>query len=200
MVRSVLNVVPRPAGALNPQLSAFFEQVLKTLLEKDPDQRFVDAAAVVAVLEEGERSRWWRDRAKALRAETRRPLRRIRIPRETAVCGRQDELAGLRDLYERAKSGEGRVLLLEGEAGIGKSRLVDEFVGRLAQDREDFNFLFGSYPPGGAAAATGAFLEAYRRHFGGGGRLGVSASREYVGCGVLMPSQRVARPADRDQS
>ena len=34
---------------------------------------------------------------------------------------------------------------------------MDEFVGRLRQDGEDINFLFGSYPPGGAATAPGAF-------------------------------------------
>ena len=58
------------------------------------------------------------------------------------------------------------MLLIEGEAGIGKTRLVDEFVGRLREEGEDINFLFGSYPPGGAATAAGAFSTAYREHFG----------------------------------
>ncbi|MHC4161651.1 MAG: ATP-binding protein, partial [Planctomycetota bacterium] len=61
------------------------------------------------------------------------------------------------------------VLLIEGEAGIGKTRLVDEFVGRLHADGEDLNFLFGDYPPGGAATAAGAFSTAYREHFGEAG-------------------------------
>ena len=57
-------------------------------------------------------------RAKARSAsETKRPLRRIRIPRETAVYGREKELAKLRALYEQAKSGDGQVVLIEGEAG-----------------------------------------------------------------------------------
>ena len=67
--------------------------------------------------------------------------------------GRDDDLAWMRKAYEKAKEGSGRVLLIEGEAGIGKTRLVDEFVGQLRQDGEDINFLFGSYPPGGAATA-----------------------------------------------
>src|SRR5262249_26512195 len=99
-------------------------------------------------------------------AATKAPLRRIRIPRETAVYGRDAELAKLRALYEAAKSGDGRVVLIEGEAGIGKNRLVDEFVGRLQREGEDVNFLFGSSPPGGAATASGAFSPAYREHFG----------------------------------
>ena len=98
--------------------------------------------------------------------DTRRPLRRIRIPRETALYGRDAELARLRALFDAAKAGDGQVVLVEGEAGIGKSRLVDEFVGLLAQAGEDVNFLYGSYPPGGAATASGAFTSAYREHLG----------------------------------
>ena len=86
-----------------------------------------------------------------------RPLRRIRIPRETALYGRDDDLGRLQTLYEKAKAGDGQVLLVGGEAGIGKTRLMDEFVGRLRQEGEDLNFLFCSYPPGGAATAAGAF-------------------------------------------
>ena len=99
--------------------------------------------------------------------ETKRPLRRIRIPRETALYGRDDGArAAARACTRRPRPGEGQVLLVEGEAGIGKTRLVDEFVGRLQQAGEDLHFLFGSYPPGGAATAAGAFSTAYREHFG----------------------------------
>ncbi|MHC5012669.1 MAG: ATP-binding protein, partial [Planctomycetota bacterium] len=133
---------------------------------KEPGERFSSASDLLDVLEAGESSAWWRERAKALRIHTRRPLRRIRIPRETALYGREEDLAKLASLYEKAKAGSGQVLLVEGEAGIGKTRLVDEFVASLRQEGEDFNFLFGAYPPGGAATAAGAFSTAYREHFG----------------------------------
>src|SRR5437868_1548972 len=42
------------------------------------------------------------------------------------VIGRTAELTALHLLLERAKSGKGQVVLLSGEAGIGKSRLVAE--------------------------------------------------------------------------
>jgi class 3 adenylate cyclase/pimeloyl-ACP methyl ester carboxylesterase len=41
-----------------------------------------------------------------------------------ALIGREHELALLLDRWELAKSGEGQVVLLSGEAGIGKSRIV----------------------------------------------------------------------------
>jgi serine/threonine protein kinase/tetratricopeptide (TPR) repeat protein len=166
VVRQQMTETPRPAGELNPQLSPFFEEVLRRLLAKDRDARFASAAALLDVLEWGESSAWWQEREKAIRAETLRPLRRIRIPRETALYGRAAELAKLHALLDATKAGDGQVVLVEGEAGIGKSRLVDEFVGLLAQAGEDVNFLYGSYPPGGAATPSGAFTSAYREHVG----------------------------------
>ena len=157
VIRNILDEQPRKAGEVNPQLSPFFEEVVGTLIAKDREQRFGAAWDLATVLDEGEQGSWWKERAKALRIETRRPLRRIRIPRETALYGRDDDLAKLHALYEEAKAGDGQVLLIEGEAGIGKTRLVDEFVGRLRHESEDVNFLFGSYPPGGAATARVRF-------------------------------------------
>ena len=169
VLRKILDEEPRKVGEINPQLTAFFEEVVQTLLAKDRDKRFSTAAEVMHVLESGESGTWWQDRARVLRAITQRPLRRIRIPRETALYGREQDLARLRRLYEEVQQGAGRVLLIEGEAGIGKTRLVDEFVGLLREEGEDINFLFGSYPPGGAATAAGAFSTAYREHFGEAG-------------------------------
>ncbi len=169
VLRNILDVMPRKVGEVNPRLSPFFEEVVHNLIAKDRGDRFATASELATALAEGEKSDWWGERATALRSETKRPLRRVRVPRETALYGRDDDLAKLHDLYERAKAGDGQVLLIEGEAGIGKTRLVDEFVGRLRQEGEDVNFLFGSYPPGGAATATGAFAAAYREHFGAGG-------------------------------
>ena len=163
-----LGDAPRPASDVNPQLSPFLDEVIATLLAKEPEERFASATELQGVLDDGEGGAWWNDRAVLIRAETKRPLRRVRIPRDTVLCGRDDDLQKLTALYERAAAGEGQVLLLEGEAGIGKTRLIDEFVGRLTQDGADLNFLFGSYPPGGAATEAGAFATAYREQFGDG--------------------------------
>jgi serine/threonine protein kinase/tetratricopeptide (TPR) repeat protein len=166
VVRKVLDVVPPRAGAVNPQLSPFFEELVAHLLEKEKDRRPATAADVAAILDEGERSAWWKGRAESIRRETRRPLRRIRIPRETSLHGREAEIALLRERFARASAGDGQVVLVEGEAGIGKSRLVDEFVLSLWAAGQEADFLFGSYPPGGAATVSGAFSTAYREHLG----------------------------------
>jgi serine/threonine protein kinase/tetratricopeptide (TPR) repeat protein len=162
----IVSDTPRRCGELNPQLSPFFEEVVARLLAKDPDGRFASAADLAQVLDEGERSAWWTQRSQEIRAATRRPLRRVRVPRETSLHGRDEELTKLRAAWEKAKAGEGQVVLVEGEAGIGKSRLVDEFVARLRHEGEDPDFLFGSYPPGGSVSGADAFATAFREHLG----------------------------------
>ncbi len=54
--------------------------------------------------------------------------------RLTALVGRDSELALLRDRWEQAKTGEGQTVFISGEAGIGKSRVVEEFRRHMADD------------------------------------------------------------------
>jgi predicted ATPase len=50
----------------------------------------------------------------------------------TAFVGREDELRSLMNRWERVLDGEGQVALIIGEAGIGKSRLVQRFHEQIA--------------------------------------------------------------------
>lgn len=52
----------------------------------------------------------------------------------TAMVGRHAELEQLRTLWLQTKKGVGQVLLLQGEPGIGKSRLVHSFQQMVASD------------------------------------------------------------------
>jgi predicted ATPase len=51
----------------------------------------------------------------------------------TPLVGREDELALLARRWERALTGEGQLVLIVGEPGIGKSRLIEEFHSRLKE-------------------------------------------------------------------
>ena len=52
----------------------------------------------------------------------------------TPLAGREYELGVLRERRTQAQTGEGQVVLLSGEAGIGKSRLVQELKDQTSQD------------------------------------------------------------------
>ena len=48
------------------------------------------------------------------------------------LIGREQEIGLLQERFERAGAGEGQAVLLSGEAGIGKSHLVQALYDRLA--------------------------------------------------------------------
>ena len=52
-------------------------------------------------------------------------------PARPTLAGRAGELAALQAAYDRAGAGAPRFVVVEGEAGIGKTRLVSEFVASL---------------------------------------------------------------------
>ena len=51
----------------------------------------------------------------------------------TPLVGREDELSQLQRRWSRALEGEGQFVQIVGEPGIGKSRLIEEFRGKLAE-------------------------------------------------------------------
>ena len=57
--------------------------------------------------------------------------RRAGQRRLTPLVGRDEEIAMLMRRWERARQGDGQLVLIVGEPGIGKSRLIEEFHARL---------------------------------------------------------------------
>ena len=58
----------------------------------------------------------------------------LRAPSLTALVGREEELELLLRRWSKAKSGEGQVVLISGEAGVGKSRLTVALLERIATE------------------------------------------------------------------
>jgi class 3 adenylate cyclase len=51
----------------------------------------------------------------------------------TPLVGREEELAMLMRRWQRARQGDGQLVLIVGEPGLGKSRLIEEFHARLRE-------------------------------------------------------------------
>lgn len=167
VLRRHLDEIPTRASKLNPRLTPFLDHLLARLLEKDPARRFGSALELATVLEAGEASPWWRDTEAVLHAERPRGrLQRIRIAREARLVGRHRELAVMFEYYAEARAGQGRLLWIEGEAGVGKTRLVDGLLAGLEEQGAEFHFLYGSYAPGFSGSERGALADAVVGHFG----------------------------------
>ncbi|MHC4956203.1 MAG: serine/threonine-protein kinase [Planctomycetota bacterium] len=134
------NVTATPLTLLEPATSRFFSEVVGTLLEKDPARRFESTAELLTVLEQGEASDWWNERSSATP-----PRPPIPVERTTGIHGRATELAALGDAWCEAAIGSGRVVLLAGDEGAGKTRVVAEFVDAL--DRGGVEILYGGFSP-----------------------------------------------------
>jgi tetratricopeptide (TPR) repeat protein len=107
-----------PPRANNPEIPPLLDALIVQLMSKDPDGRPSSAAATRQLLE--------RDDLLDPEAKGERELLVLeRIVRGRFV-GRDHELSEARSLWSKAESGEGQTLLISGEPGIGKTRLMRE--------------------------------------------------------------------------
>jgi tetratricopeptide (TPR) repeat protein/predicted Ser/Thr protein kinase len=146
-----------PPRARDEGIPPALDALILRLLSKDPQDRPASAAEVQRALE----APGILDR-EAIPARELSVLERIERGRFVA---RERELSQARDLWRRARAGEGGLLLVSGEPGIGKTRLVRELCTevQVAGDR----VLVGEcYAEGGAPYAP--FAQILRRAFRNG--------------------------------
>ncbi|MBN2053910.1 tetratricopeptide repeat protein, partial [bacterium] len=121
---------PPPLRFLNPEVPPELDAVVGTLLQKEPQNRFRSAQEVISRLEEmlarGSDDRIDLDRT--IQVSLAEPVASS-APQllEPLFVGRDDEMGCLRRRLEYCRQGEGAMVLLGGESGIGKSRMLDEF-------------------------------------------------------------------------
>ncbi|MCE9635250.1 MAG: protein kinase [Planctomycetes bacterium] len=164
VLRKSLSEVPRRLALVVPDLAPVLDQLAATLVEKNPADRIQTASEVLGVLEHGEESAWWKSSGRRMWSQSAgRVVRRMQVARDIAIVGRDDELRALRQQFDIAVGGARRVVLLEGEPGIGKTRIADEFAASLAEQAVRFQFLFGVAPPPGTGRPFHAFSDALRQ-------------------------------------
>jgi predicted ATPase len=133
--------------------------------------------------------------------EVLRPLPRAEKLRgieglHAALVGREEELGKLSGVLEAVRAGQGQIVTLIGEAGVGKSRLIAELKERAllpAADRPPPLWLEGRCLDIGMAVSYWPFLDLLRAYFGFGpedderarGERLLAAMQELVAQGAL---------------
>ena len=147
-----------------PSRSPFLTEVVATLLQVDPEQRFQSVSQLWEALAQRRESDWWKERDPGVADSvvqrtddgetTQEPaplpipeaadlpsdawiVECARRPRQLAphlapCVGRDRELSALMESLEKIRPQAGSVLLLEGEDGIGKTRLMDAVLASVA--------------------------------------------------------------------
>jgi len=85
------------------------------------------------------------------------------MPRAAALLGRETELARLSSLFADAAAAQGRLVHIYGEAGVGKSRLVEEFRWGLPPDVGQLSARCSSYE---SRQGYGLVADVIRQAFG----------------------------------
>lgn len=116
-------VTPARPAQLNLHLPRSIDEIIMKLLEKEPELRYQSAKGLLHDLErirKGEENFVIGERDQ-----------KIKLTFRSRLVGREQEFGTLKKLFEQAQSGSGGICFIAGEAGIGKSRLVDELRGYI---------------------------------------------------------------------
>jgi len=113
---------PEAPADLDPSVPRVLSDIILRLLEKEPEQRYQSAEGLaydLALLRDGKAD----DPALVVLGERDFPLR---LAPPSRLVGRNAEIADLKAAFSGAVRGDGRVLLVCGPPGVGKTALIDE--------------------------------------------------------------------------
>jgi hypothetical protein len=119
---------PPLAASLVPDIPEDLNQLCSALLEISPQARCSGRSASKALARRGHVHD--PERASGAAASS------------SAFSGRDEELACLQEAFDRVEGGAQRVVLIEGESGIGKSTLVEHFFAGIKAQRKDALVLY----------------------------------------------------------
>jgi predicted ATPase/Tfp pilus assembly protein PilF len=150
LMRQQVTSLPALPSRHNSAVPRELDDVILKLLARDPADRYPNAAALLAdmrLLASGSKPAASRDPGSSSNLKTILSV-------GSGFVGRQEELVHMQKALETAGAGQGAAVLVTGEAGVGKTRFVEEFRARA--------LLYGSaFLRGRADRRTGVFYRPF---------------------------------------
>ena len=112
---------PPPIGEAHVEIPAQTQEIVLKLLAKEPVDRYQSAEELLQTLNDVAPSKF------VLPDDEQRDVHR-KVMRPQFV-GRESEMKMLRTMLQDVQAGEQRVVLISGESGVGKTRLIEELLG-----------------------------------------------------------------------
>jgi tetratricopeptide (TPR) repeat protein/tRNA A-37 threonylcarbamoyl transferase component Bud32 len=181
VAHAILHEDPITVRELNPGVPAELEHIVFKAMMKNVSTRYQSAAEMADDLVR------FRDHDRRRRAGIHDELDLIATSDVYAVrrdqfraplVGRDKPLARLRTLHAQARVGEGAVVCIAGEAGVGKTRLVEE-LGHMAR-HDGTRILVAPCLFGGGSTSYLPFAEAFRQYFALRGVTSASSLQSFV--------------------
>jgi len=144
IIFSHIHDYPISPNKLNSKVPQALADCIMKLLEKEPTKRYQNATDLLNVLREIAEGFLREVYVPSHKASIVVPPQRPSAMRETQLIDRVEEMNFLREAVDRAVRREGGLVLLYGEAGIGKTRLTRE-LGAYARLR-GMQVLYGRCP------------------------------------------------------
>ena len=122
---AIARVDPTPPSRIRPELPMEFDAIVERTLRKEKERRYPSAAEIandLRNLRQGLTDSWL---GRSILYD-----KDLIDTSATSFVGREVELGRLNEFLKQAIEGNGRVIFITGEPGIGKTSLADEFLRR----------------------------------------------------------------------
>ncbi|MDM8550246.1 AAA family ATPase [Desulfobacterales bacterium HSG2] len=116
--------VPRPVCEVSPEIPPVVSDIVAKLMEKSAEDRYQSGYGLKADLERCLKQLEQTGRIEDFALAEKDFSGRFQIPQK--LYGREDEIAGLMQAFERISEGGSELLLVPGYSGVGKTALVSE--------------------------------------------------------------------------
>ena len=165
VVRQHLETEPVSPVWHNPYCPRPLEALILRLLAKDPKRRPKSAAEVIKALDNiqvsGKQSRGNGSSSSGMHTSSL-SIDSLEDMVGGVFVGRDEQIAVLHSGLEETMSGRGRFLMIEGEPGIGKSRIAHELA--VFAEERGAEVLWGRADEAGASTAYWPWVQAIRSH------------------------------------